>query len=314
MIHFSDEQVDRALEGADVVGTLGRAFADFAQAGAAMQERIRTEARGAKLSTMGGVWPGEGFLGAKVYSTIAGQFNFVIVLFSAKTGEALATFDANALTRWRTAAVSVLAARSLADPGSSVLALFGTGVQAWAHARALAAAFPIRSLRVVSRGSGKAFVERARAELDIDTAALPAQAALDGAQLVVTATRSTVPLFQGDWVKTGAFVAAVGSSLPNTRELDDSLLSRARAVVVEWKPQSLREAGDWLLAEPAVRERLTVLELGDLVARRATVPNAPGDVTIFKSVGVGLEDVAVAGLVWQRATQLGLQTPSNRKG
>ena len=119
MIHLADEQIDRALEGADVVDVLGRAFAAFSRGEAAMQERIRTEAGPVKLSTMGGVWPAEGFAGAKVYTTIAGQFNFVIALFSAKTGEPLATLEANALTRWRTAAVSVLAAKHLAKPGAS---------------------------------------------------------------------------------------------------------------------------------------------------------------------------------------------------
>lgn len=307
MIHFSDARVDRALEGADVVGALRRAFADFANGEAAMQERIRTEAGGVKLSTMGGVWPAEGFVGAKVYSTLAGQFNFVIVLFSAKTGEVLATFEANALTRWRTAAVSILAAETLANPQSSTLALFGTGVQAWSHAAAFAKAFKLKSLRVVSRASGEAFAARVQSELGVEAVALPAREALQGAGLVVTATRSSSPLFDGRWVSPGAFVAAVGSSRPDTRELDDALLARSRAVVVEWKPQALREAGDLLLAAPHVRDGLRVLDLGDVITERAHPPTAPGDVIVFKSVGVGLEDVAIAGLAWQRARAEGLR-------
>ena len=113
MIHFTDADVDRALEGADLEGALRDAFVALGEQRASLQERVRTDAGGVKLSTLGGVLPGAGFAGAKVYTTIAGRFNFVIVLFSAESGEPLATFDANAITRRRTAAVSVLAARRL---------------------------------------------------------------------------------------------------------------------------------------------------------------------------------------------------------
>ncbi len=303
MIHLTDDAIDRALEGADLVGTLGRAFAAFARGEAAMQERIRTEAGPVKLSTMAGVWPEEGFAGAKVYTTIAGRFDFVIVLFSARTGEPLATLEANALTRWRTAAVSALAARHLANPAASRLALFGTGVQAFAHARAFARAFDLAEIRVVSRASGEAFAARLQRELGVPARATDAAGALAGAELVVTTTRSATPLFRGDAPEAGAFVAAVGSSKPDTREIDDALLARASAVVVEWKPQALREAGDLVLAAAGVRAKLAVVELGEVVAGKAAPRGKADDIVVFKSVGVGLEDVAVAGLAWRRATQ-----------
>ncbi len=302
MIHLTNDAIDRALEGADLEGPLGRTFAAFAKGEAAMQERIRTEAGAVKLSTLGGVLPAEGFVGAKVYTTIAGRFRFVIVLFSAATGEPLATLEADALTRWRTAAVSALAARHGANPGASRLALFGTGVQAFAHARAFARAFPLAEVRVVSRGAGEAFAARLGEELGVPALAASAWEAIDGADLVVTATRSAEPLFPGERIAPGTFVAAVGSSKPDTRELDDVLLARAASVVVEWKPQSLREAGDLVRAAPAVRERLSILDLGDVVAGRAVARRSVGDIVVFKSVGVGLEDVAVAGLAWQRIT------------
>ncbi len=302
MIHLTDDQIDRALEGADVTGTLERAFAALATGEAALQERIRTEAGPVKLSTMGGVWPGEGFVGAKVYTTIAGRFDFVIVLFSAETGRPLATLEANALTRWRTAAVSALAARATANPGASRLALFGTGVQAFAHARAFAREFGLEEVRVVSRASGVPFAARLQAELGVAARAADAKVALSGADLVVTTTRSATPLFAGADVEPGAFVAAVGSSKPDTREIDDALLARSSAVVVEWKPQAMREAGDLVLASPAVLAKVPVLELGAVVAGTAIARRDPADIVVFKSVGVGLEDVAVAGLAWRRAT------------
>ncbi len=305
MIHLDDERIDRALEGADLAGTLSGAFAAFARGEASMQERIRTEAGGVKLSTMGAVWPAEGFVGAKVYTTIAGRFDFVIVLFSARTGEPLATLEANALTRWRTAAVSALAGRSLARADASVLALFGTGVQARAHAKAFARGWRLSEVRVVSRTGGESFARELAGELGCPVRAAEARDALSGAHLVVTATRAATPLFPGHWVAPGAYVAAVGSSRPDTRELDDELLSRLRAVVVEWRRQALREAGDLVMASPAALARVPVLELGEVIAGDSPVRQGPDDILAFKSVGVGLEDVAVAGLAWQRATGQG---------
>lgn len=302
MIHLTDDRIDRALEGADLAGTLARAFAAFARGEASMQERIRTEAGDVKLSTMGAVWPEEGFVGAKVYTTIAGRFNFVIVLFSARSGEPLATLEANAVTRWRTAAVSALAGRSLARADASVLALFGTGVQARAHARAFARAWRLSEVRVVSRTGGESFARELAGELGCTVRATGAREALAGAHLVVTATRAATPLFPGQWVEPGAYVAAVGSSRPDTRELDDELLAHSRAVVVEWKKQTLREAGDLVMASPAALARVPVLELGAVIADASPVRRSEDDILVFKSVGVGLEDVAVAGLAWRRAT------------
>jgi ornithine cyclodeaminase len=125
---------------------------------------------------------------------------------------------------------------------------------------------------------------------------------LKGAGIVVTATRSATPLFEGAWVEPGAFVSAVGSSRPDTRELDDALLQRSARVIVEWREQTLREAGDLLLASSAVRERLDIVELGDVLAGKARARRSADEIVIFKSVGVGLEDVSVAGLAYRLLT------------
>lgn len=285
MIHFTDADVDRALEGADLEAALRDAFVDVADARGAQQARIRTDAGGVKLSTLGAVLPRAGVAGAKVYTTVAGEFSFLVALFSARTGKPLATFEANAITRRRTAAVSVLAARACGIEAARVVAIFGTGVQGRAHAQAFAAAFPEAQLRIVGRTGD-------------------ARGALKGAQVAVTATRSPAALFDGRWVEPGAFVSAVGSSRPDTRELDDALMSRAASVVVEWKEQALREAGDIVLLPSPIRERLKVVELGEVLAGRAAPRAGPGDIVVFKSVGVGLEDVSVAGLAYRRLTGL----------
>lgn len=299
MIHLTDAQIERALSPADVLPVVRRAFVDFARGDAAMQTRVRTDAGAMKLSTLGAVIPRQGYVGAKVYTTLAGQFNFVIVLFDGKTGATLATLDANAITRLRTAAVSVVAAQHVAKAAPRTLALFGTGVQAQAHLDAFARAFPLQAVRIVSRGSGDKLLAQARL-LGIDAAVTDAPAALRGADIVVTATRSTTPLFDGSLVEPGTFVAAVGSSRPDTRELDDTLIRRAAAIIVEWREQAAREAGDLLLADPAALDWSKVVELGAVLDDRVELRGHADDVVILKSVGVGLEDIAVAGLAYER--------------
>jgi ornithine cyclodeaminase len=281
--HFTDADVERVLRGEDVEAILREAFVELSEGRAAQQARVRTEAEGVKLSTLGAVLPGLGVAGAKVYTTIAGEFSFLIALFSSQTGQPLATFEANAITRARTAAVSVLASRAGASEPPAAIAIFGTGAQGRAHAEGFARAYPKADVRVLGRNATPG--ER--------------RATLTGAGIVVTATRSPTPLFDGAWVGRGAFVSAVGSSRPDTRELDDALLQRSARVIVEWREQTLREAGDLILASSAVRERLDIVELGDVLSGKAQARRSADEIVIFKSVGVGLEDVSVAGLAYR---------------
>ncbi len=295
MIHITDADVERclaAVPAGQLEAVLRDAFVALSAGDAAQQARIRTDAGGVKLSTLGAVLPQQGVAGAKVYTTIVGQFRFLIALFSARTGEPIATLDAGAITRRRTAAVSLLAARAALRPRATVanIAILGTGVQARSHAEAFGVAFPKAAVRMLGRA------EVAQAGPD------SLAAVIRRADIVITATRSALPLFDGALVAPGAFVAAVGSSRPDTRELDDALLGRAARMIVEWKEQSLREAGDWLLADAMVRAVLPVVQLGEVLAGTAAARTAADDIVIFKSVGVGLEDVAVAGLVYRLHT------------
>lgn len=300
MQHITDEMVDRHVTPEDVQRIMLDAFRSFGQGGAAMQQRIRTEAGGVKLSTLGAVIPEQGVAGAKVYTTIDGQFSFVILLFSTEDGRPLASFDAGAITRLRTAACTVVAARHLARPDPRTLALFGAGTQGAAHARQLSAALPLERILLCDPYAPADLPDRLSQSCGIPVIPTEAQAAAREADIVVTASRSTTPLFSGEAIKPGAFVAAIGSSLPHTRELDDVALSRASAVVVEWKPQSTREAGDIVMAGPGVLPESKLIELADVVLGRAQPRRSDSDIVIYKSVGVGLEDVALAGLAWRR--------------
>ncbi|MCT9118164.1 ornithine cyclodeaminase family protein [Cupriavidus gilardii] len=300
MQHITDEMVDRHVAPEEVQRIMLEAFRSFGQGNAAMQQRIRTEAGGVKLSTLGAVIPEQGVAGAKVYMTIEGQFSFVILLFSTEDGRPLASFDAGAITRLRTAACTVVAARHLARPDARTLALFGAGTQGAAHARQLSGALPLERILLCDPYAPADLPERLSESCGIPVLVTENEAAVREADIVVTASRSTTPLFSGEAIKPGAFVAAIGSSLPHTRELDDVALSRASAVVVEWKPQSTREAGDIVMAGQGALPESKLVELADVVLERAQPRRSDDDIVIYKSVGVGLEDVALAGLAWQR--------------
>lgn len=300
MQQITDSMVDALVTPADAQQVLHDAFARFGEGAAAMQERIRTEAGGIKLSTLGAVIPGQGVAGAKVYTTIRGQFSFVILLFSTDDGRPLASFDAGAITRLRTAACSVIAARLLARPEARRLALFGAGTQGQAHAVQMAASFALERISVCTPRPAPDLVQRLSAQCGVPVRLCSADEALDGADIVVTASRATTPLFAGERLPPGCFVAAIGSSLPHTRELDDVALSRASLVAIEWRPQSLREAGDLALAGEGVLPAEKIVELAELVTGRRRGRCSPDDIVIYKSVGVGLEDIAVAGLAWRR--------------
>lgn len=300
MLHFTDQQLHELLDAPAVQHVLQEAFVEFGRGQAAQQRRVRTESEGIRLSTLGAVIPGQQVAGAKIYTTVSGAFSFVIVLFDALNGQALATFDAGAITQWRTAACSVLAAQHGANPQSQTLGVLGLGAQGTAHARQFCQAFDLRRVLVWSPNVDK---ERCR-QLELDCgvpvrAARPDEIAAQ-ADILVTASRSRDPLFDGHTLKPGCFVAAVGSSLPAARELDDACLQRASKIVVEWSEQTLSEAGDLILAAPECRIQDKLCELSDwLQLSRGQGYDSQG-ICVYKSVGVAIEDIAVAGLAYRR--------------
>lgn len=299
MHHITDSMVDSLVDPKEAQRILHDAFSAFGAGAAAMQTRVRTEAEGVKLSTLGAVIPGQGVVGAKVYTTIKGQFSFVIVLFCARTGVPLATLEAGAITRLRTAACSVIVGKRLAVPSSKRLGLFGAGTQGIEHAVQFSQAFPIEEIWIQDPKGATPLFERLAERTGTQVRAADAADIAAHADILITASRSTTPLFRGDELRPGTFIAAIGSSLPHTRELDDATLAKARAVVVEWKTQSFAEAGDLIQAAPALHLNDKTYEVPD-VLNGTCARVQPDDVFIYKSVGVGLEDIALAGYAYRQ--------------
>jgi ornithine cyclodeaminase/alanine dehydrogenase-like protein (mu-crystallin family) len=219
-----------------------------------------------------------------------------VALFDGRTGETRALMNAGAVTAVRTAAVSGVATRLLAVSETRKLAILGSGIQARAHLEAMRAVRPFEQVSVWSRTPG-----RAATLVDVEEAASAEEAVRD-ADVVVTATSAREPILRREWLKPGAHVNAVGSSIPTTRELDTATIVDA-ALYVDRRESTLNEAGDFLfpLREGAVREDHIRGELGELLIGAAAGRSSPAELTVFKSLGLAVEDLAAAEHVLRRA-------------
>ncbi len=300
MLYLTEAEVAAVLTPAMAADAIEDAFRSLAGGSAAVQERVRTITPAGKLSMVGGVMMDEDRAGAKVYPTTKdGRFGFVVLLFQLSTGEPLAIMKGSALTEIRTAATSVVAARYLAPPDSKVLLLFGSGRQASSHAVAFARQFELAEIRLINRRPADEFANKIEQATGVPTVQVSGQrAALENVDLIVTATRSTEALFDGAQLPQRCHISAVGATTPESRELDSETIARAETIVVESIKQARIEAGDLLLAdEGQVWEK--VRELSALVSSPAIV--RPEGVSVYKSLGIGLEDVAVADAVYREA-------------
>ncbi|MBI1786874.1 MAG: ornithine cyclodeaminase family protein [Acidobacteria bacterium] len=241
----------------------------------------------------------EKYFGAKIYSTHARYgAHFLFLLYAAEDARPLVLFEANYLGQIRTGAASGHATNLLAQPGAATVALIGSGFQARSQLEAMAAVRPIRSARVWSRSAEKRerFAEEAAQALSIEVRAISsAEEAVRGAQIVVTATNAREPVLESEWIADGAHVNAMGSNQAQRRELPSDLVRRASLVVVDSREQARLESGDLLMSGLPDQ---SWIELQDVTGRPS-----PGGVTLFKSNGLALEDVAAAGYVYERALE-----------
>lgn len=214
----------------------------------------------------------------------------MILLFRPETGEPLGVLDGRLITEMRTAAVSAAVTNRLAAPNSRVLALLGSGVQAKAHLEAIREVRPIQEVRVWSQTP-----EHARAFADANGAtATDAESAVRGADIVVTATNAREPVLKGAWLKRGVHVNTVGSPRPTWREVDDETM--ANTLVVDSREAVLKESGDVILSKAKI-----FAEAGEIFSGAKLAP--VGQTTIFKSVGIAIEDLAAAQLVFNSASE-----------
>jgi len=258
----------------------------------------------------------EGALGMKAVSVFPGNASRgidthqgAVLLFEADTGRLSAVMDGATITAIRTAAVSGVATDLLARQDATDLAILGAGVQARTHLEAIAAVRPVRRVRVWSRNPEHAasLVSEAAGRHDASIEAMPtAEAAVRNADIVATVTASPEPVLQRSWLKDGAHINAVGSSIPTTREIDTATMAAA-TLFVDRRESALNEAGDVLIPmrEGAFRADHIQAELGDVIIGKDRGRQSPGELTLFKSLGLAVEDVASAAFIARRARETG---------
>ncbi len=230
-----------------------------------------------------------------------------VLLYDGETGVLRAAVNASAITAIRTAAVSAVATRLLARADARVLAILGAGVQARSHLRAMAVVRGFEHARIWSRTPERAAAAAAEAgtPFPVVTAA-SAEEALDGADVVCTTTSSPEPVVRRGWLAPGAHVNAVGSSIPTARELDTETMAAA-ALFVDRRESTVNEAGDFLFAtqERAIGPEHIRAELGELLTGETEGRRSAAELTVFKSLGLAVEDLAAVEHVYRRARETG---------
>lgn len=308
-LYLDDDDVSALLSMEDAVACVERSFRLLAEDAAVNEARHRTETSEVALNVMWAIAPTEGLLGVKAYSVVrqdvAQGAVLTLLLYSVHTGGLLAVLQADRLGQLRTGAATAVATRALARPGAQTLAVYGSGFQAETQVLALAATVPsLRSVRVVGRSPSRrdAFVERMREQTQLDVVSAEPEPAARAAELVVTATGSARPVVHGDWVAPGAHVNAVGSNAAARRELDRTLLERSAVIVVDDRTAATRECGDLIVNG---WDQSDVVPLGDVLTGRVAGRMRVGDVTLFESHGLAIQDVVCAALVYERAVAVG---------
>jgi ornithine cyclodeaminase/alanine dehydrogenase-like protein (mu-crystallin family) len=296
-LFLNEDQVRQHLRMADLIPTMEKALIDFSTGKVTQPVRsiIKVDPPGGFLGLMPALTPdGLGLKAVTFYPSNAERgiptHMATVFLVDPETGTPLAIMDGRLITEMRTAAVSAAATKLLAAPDSKILAILGSGVQARSHVEALRLVRRFEEVRVWSptREHAERFAK------EIGATAMSAEEAVRDADVIVTASNSQTPILKGAWLKPGCHVNAVGACRPDWRELDDDAMSNV--LFVDSRDGALKESGDVILSNAKI-----YAELGEALAGK--VPSRATETTIFKSLGMAVEDIAAALLVYRSATR-----------
>ena len=308
MLFLSEDDVRPLLTMDAALAAVEAVFRDRATGIAQNIPRGRAKTDDVMLHLLGGA--ADGMVGYKAYSTAKGGANFYIGLFDGVSGEPLVLMQADVLGQMRTGAASGIATKYLARSNARVVGLFGTGKQAKTQAWAVSRVREIQRIRVYSRSeeNRQAFAAEMApiCGCEIEPVARP-EDAVTGCDIVITATASKTPVFDGALLEPGAHLNVVGSNYLTKAEIDVETVRRANVIAVDDIDQAKLEAGDFVAAlAEGVLSWSNVQNLGDIIAGLRPGRGSEGDVTLFKSLGLGIEDVATAAVVYRLAMANGV--------
>src|SRR5437870_7806802 len=293
VLFLDEEQVRQHLRMEELIPAMEKALIDFSADKVTQPVRsvITVDPPGGFFGMMPALTPAG--LGIKIVTFYASNAErripthmATIFLVDPETGAPLAVMDGRLITEMRTAAVSAAATKLLASPDAKILAILGSGVQARSHAEALRLVRKFEEIRVwsLTREHAEQFAKETGAK------AMSAEATVRDADVVVTVTNSKTPVLKGSWLKPGCHVNAVGACRPDWRELDDEAM--ANVLFVDSREAAMKESGDVILSGAKI-----YAELGEVLAGKA--PARTNEITIFKSLGMAVEDIAAAMLVYR---------------
>lgn len=303
--YLNEHEVAELLSMREAIELVEEAFRRWAAGEAHNVPRHRAHAPGFVLHTMSAAAEFLQMAACKVYTTTHHGARFHVALYDQQTGTLLALMAANKLGQMRTGAVSAVATRCLAPPQIKTMGIFGTGWQAEAQVEALACVLPLHKVFCYSRREENRVRFAAEMSRRLELEVLPVDRPLEAAEdlpVVVTATNSREPVFHGDWLADGAHVCAVGVNWLDRAEIDVTTIRRADHIVCDQVEACRHEAGDFLPAiEAGVFDWSQAVNLADVLTGRAVGRGKADNLTLFKSVGLALEDLALAAEVYRRA-------------
>ena len=312
-MYLSEDDVKQVLTMDMALVGVESAHRDLALGRASDTPRARSRLPQTALHILQGALPDQGILGYKAYTSNRSGNRFLVHLFDAASGQLRAVVAADYLGMMRTGATSGVAARWLARPDSTIAGVFGAGWQAEGHIRAICATLPLARVKVFSRKADKLqdFCRRLSEQTGIAVVpALSAEDTVRGSDVVGTVTTAAQPLFEADWLESGAHINAAGSNALIRQELSEATVRRCAVIAVDSVPTALAECGDLLpLLEKGRLHERQLLELGDVIAGRRAGRESAGQITLFESQGMAIQDLAVAWRVVQAAEARGLGVP-----
>jgi alanine dehydrogenase len=309
-LYLTEADVERLADMRDAIAALEEAFGAWRDKGTVNMPRQRAPLPGGFFNLMGSTYTKKGVYGLKAYGGGPDGARFFINLFATEERRLLAVIEATLLSQLRTGAASGLATKLMANPDASVLGCIGTGRQARAQVLAVCAARPIRLIRVYSRTpeAREGFATAMARETGVETVvAASAEACVRDTDVVVLITKAAEPVIRSEWLRDGTHVNGAGANAANRREIDVATIERSIALVTDDKSQAEIEAAEFrdLVSEGRLKWD-DVYELGDVVSGAVTTRQSRSDLTLFKSLGVALEDIAFADMIYRRALEQGV--------
>lgn len=306
-LYLTESDVTRLIDIRLAIDVMEEMFSALASGEAMNVPRQRAKAPGIVLHSMSASAPYLGLVGWKCYTTTKTAARFLVGLYDAHSGELAALIEADRLGQLRTGAATAVAARRMALPDAAELGLFGCGYQAETQLAAVAAVRGLKRAFVYSRTAEKRdrFAMRTTANSGIEVVPVDEpERAVAGLPIVITATTSATPVFAAHHLADGAFIAAIGSNWRSRAEIDAAVVARAENIVCDSVEACRHEPGDFVKAlEQGVFDWTRAVDLCDVVSGRAAGRSRPQSVTLFKSVGLAIEDVALGGKLLELARQ-----------